>query len=126
MEETKNDPKGFMWALLLHLGYRMWGDEKKGTVLPDRLFCDDRTWRAVVDRMAEVKMNTAVVDVGEGVILPSHPELAVKGSWTPEKMQKEIARMRDLGIEAIPKLNFSAVHDAWLGKYQYEISTPEY
>ena len=116
----------FIWALLLHLGYRMWGDDKRGSVLPDRLFCDDSTWRAVVDRMAEAKLNTVIVDVGEGVILPSHPELAVKGSWTPERMQKEVARMRDLGIEAIPKLNFSAVHDAWLGEYQYEISTPEY
>lgn len=115
-----------MWALLLHLGYRMWGDEKKTTVLPDQLFCDDATWRAVIDRMAEAKLNAVVVDVGEGVVLPSHPELAVKGSWTPEKMQKEVARMKDLGIEAIPKCNFSTLHDAWLGEYQYEVSTLEY
>lgn len=127
MAETNvTSKKDFMWAILLHLGYRMWGDEKSSTPLPDRLFCDDATWRAVADRMAEVKMNTAVVDVGEGIILPSHPELAVKGSWSPEKMQKEVARMRDLGIEAIPKLNFSAVHDAWLGERQHMLSTPEY
>ena len=115
-----------MWALLLHLGYRMWGDNRKLVKLPDQLFCDDATWRAVIDRMAEVKMNTVLVDVGEGLILPSHPELAVKGSWSPEKMQKEIARMRSLGIEAIPSLNFSTLHDAWLGEYQYMVSTPRY
>lgn len=124
--DRKDDPAGFMWALLLHLGYRMWGDAKKNEPLPDRLFCDDATWRAVIDRMAEAHLNTVVIDVGEGVVLPSHPELAVKGSWTPEKMRKEIARMKDLGIEAIPKLNFATVHDAWLGEYQYIVSTPKY
>lgn len=121
-----NKTEDFIWALFLHLGYRMWGDNRKGVKLPDLLFCDDATWRAVIDRMAEVKMNMVLVDVGEGLILPSHPELAVKGSWSPEKMQKEVARMRSLGIEAIPSLNFSTLHDAWLGDYQYMVSTPEY
>ena len=123
MKEKKDD---FIWALFMQLGQRMWGDERKGGALPDRLFCDDATWRAIIDRMAEVKMNMVLVDIGEGLILPSHPELAVKGSWSPEKMQKEIARMRSLGIEAIPSLNFSTLHDAWLGDYQYMVSTPEY
>ena len=89
MNEEKEKKEDIIWALLLHLGYRMWGDEKKDAKLPDRLFCDDATWRRVIDRMAEVGMNTVVVDVGEGIVLPSHPELAVKGSWTPEKMVKE-------------------------------------
>jgi hypothetical protein len=71
-------------------------------------------------------MNTAVVDVGEGIVLPSHPELSVKGSWTPEKMRREIEFMKSHGIEAIPKLNFSTLHDAWLGDVQYEVSTPRY
>ena len=120
------EKENIMWALLVHLGYRMWGDDKKGTKLPDRLFCDDTVWRKVIERMAEVGMNTAVVDVGEGIVLPSHPELSVKGSWTPEKMRKEIEFMKAHGIEAIPKLNFSTLHDAWLGDVQYEVSTPRY
>lgn len=123
---VKEKKENIIWALLVHLGYRMWGDEKKETVLPDRLFCDHGTWRKVIDRMAEVGMNTMVVDVGEGIVLPSHPELAVKGSWTPEKMRKEIEYMKSCGIEAIPKLNFSTLHDAWLGDVQYEVSTPRY
>ncbi|MBR2982383.1 MAG: hypothetical protein IKC80_04045, partial [Kiritimatiellae bacterium] len=91
------EKENIMWALLVHLGYRMWGDNKKGTELPDRLFCDDTVWRKVIERMAEVGMNTAVVDVGEGIVLPSHPELSVKGSWTPEKMRREIEFMKSHG-----------------------------
>jgi hypothetical protein len=46
------------------------------------------------------------------MVYPSHPELAVKGSWSPEKMKSELARLRALGLEPIPKRNFSASHDA--------------
>jgi hypothetical protein len=35
-------------------------------------------------------------------------------------------KMRDMGLEPIPKLNFSACHDVWLGKYSRMLSTPEY
>ncbi|MBQ6337717.1 MAG: Tat pathway signal protein, partial [Kiritimatiellae bacterium] len=37
-----------------------------------------------------------------------------------------LRRLRSLGFEVIPKLNFSAMHDAWLGVYERMISTPEY
>ena len=57
---------------------------------------------------------------------PSHPELAVKGSWSPERMQKELERLRGLGLEPIPKLNFSAMHDEWLGDYGRMLCTDEY
>lgn len=123
---TKTADKDFMWALLLHIGYRMFMNETLAKPLPNECYCDLKTWRTVIDRMAEVKMNTCVVDIGEGVVLPSHPELAVKGAWTPETLQREISRMRDLGIEAIPKLNFSAQHDAWMGEYRRMLSTPTY
>lgn len=32
----------------------------------------------------------------------------------------------DLGIKLIPKLNFSATHDAWLGEYERMVSTKTY
>ena len=34
--------------------------------------------------------------------------------------------MRGLGLEPIPKLNFSTCHDQWLGPYARRVSTPEY
>ena len=44
--------------------------------------------------MAEIGMNMVVVDVGEGIVLSSHPDLAVKGSWEPERMRGEVERLR--------------------------------
>jgi hypothetical protein len=38
----------------------------------------------------------------------------------------ELEFCRDHGIEPLPKLNFSACHDAWLGRYSRMLSTPAY
>ena len=111
-----------IWGVLLHLGYNFWNDEKAA----DFIRCDEAVWRAVTDRMAERKLNLLLIDLGEGVVYPSHPELAVKGSWSAEKLRGELERLRGMGIEPIPKLNFSTCHDAWLKEYGRMVSTPEY
>lgn len=90
------------------------------------LCCDDGVWKDAVDSSAEKGMNAILIDLGEGVEFPSHPELAVKGTWSVEKMQKELARIRSLGLEPLPKLNFSACHDSWLKEYHRMLSTKEY
>ena len=108
------------WCMLLHLGMNMWAKPF------DRLLCEDDMWRQCTDRMQAGGLDMLIIDVGEGVVFPSHPELAVKGSWTPEKLNAEVRRLRAQGIEAIPKLNFSTTHDAWLGAYGRMVSTPGY
>lgn len=56
----------------------------------------------------------------------SHPELAVRGSWSANRLKRELANLRQLGLEPIPKLNFSTSHDAWLGPYSRMVSTDTY
>ncbi len=110
-----------MWAILVHLGVRMWEMRK------DFPFTfDDELWDYIVEESAKTGINTIVLDVGEGLEFSSHPELFVKGGWTRERMQKEIARCGELGIKIIPKLNFSAYHDQWLGEYEKMLSTSTY
>ena len=41
-------------------------------------------------------------------------------------MRQKLQEIRDLGMEPLPKLNFSAAHDAWLKIYGRMISTPVY
>ena len=67
-----------------------------------------------------------VIDLGEGLAYPSHPELAISGSWSPDKMRDEVLRLRAMGVEAIPKLNFSTTHNGWLKHYRRMLSTPTY
>ncbi|MCC6729476.1 MAG: Tat pathway signal protein [Chthonomonadales bacterium] len=121
-----------IWANLLHLGFNMWADRDDGdprhahiTARPYLRF-DEGLWRDLLRRMAGAGMNMVVLDLGEGVRYESHPELAVEGSWAPARLREELARARDLGIEPIPKLNFSTAHDAWLGEVGRMVSTPRY
>ena len=111
------------FGLLIQLGTNMW--ERPGAVA-DHVRCDERVWNEITARMAERGANMLVMDLGEALFYPSHPELAVKGTWSPEKMRAELARLRKMGIEPIPKLNFSSSHDPWLGEYSRMLSTETY
>ena len=90
------------------------------------LHFDESVWRAATERMAAGGLNMALIDMHEGVVYPRHPEIAVTGSWTPEKLREELARLRRMGITPVPKLNFSTTHSAWQGEWRYLTSTPEY
>jgi hypothetical protein len=125
-----------IWANLLHLSFNMWCDrpvesgdprsrENASRYYP-RLRFDDKLWEELTKRMADAGMNMVVIDLGDGVRYQSHPEIAVEGAWPVERLRTELARLRKLGLEPIPKMNFSATHDAWLGVYCRQVSTPIY
>ena len=138
-----------MWGVLIHLGMNQWHDHfmseiKRAGVwakcpgeeyldhiraqycTADHVRFDEAVWREVSARYAECGVNTIVLDLGEAVAYPSRPELAVKGSWAPEKLRAELDRLRGMGFEVVPKLNFSTSHDAWLKDYHRMVSTDEY
>ena len=132
---------GEIRALLLHLGHNMWNDylpdDMDNAILRDvsRSYEDGAVdtelrnkevfWNRVVNRMVERRLNMLVIDLGEGLEYPSHPELAIRGSWSPERMRREIARLNALGIEVIPKLNFSTSHNGWMKHYRRMVSRSE-
>jgi len=87
---------------------------------------DDGLWNDLLQRMSQTGFNMVVLDLGDGVRWESHPEIAVENAWTVERLREELAKMRSLGLEPIPKLNFSTCHDQWMGPYARRISTPEY
>lgn len=127
-----------IWGNLLHLSYNMWSDrpvEKWGALQGEELgyVCrqpylrfDEKLWRDLLQAMSRGGLNLVVLDLGDAVAYRSHPEIAVQNAWSPRKLRDELARCRDLGLEPIPKLNFSTAHDAWLGKYARMVSTPDY
>ncbi len=125
----------YIWSYLAHLSTNMWNDRstdryetvyRKIRGLSSRLLFRENVWREWTNRMHELGMNQVVIDVGDGVVFPSHPEIAIEGSWSPQKMRDEVARLKTMGIEAIPKLNFSTSHDSWLKEYHRVVSSPEY
>ncbi|MBP5320279.1 MAG: Tat pathway signal protein [Kiritimatiellae bacterium] len=128
----------FIWAYLIHLGMNNWKDiplnrcppeeseHFKTRCMADYLRTEESEWRFVTDRLGKIGANMIIIDLGEGMAFPSHPELAVRGTWSVEKMRAELKRLRGMGLEPIPKLNFSTCHDSWLKDYQRMVSTPEY
>src|SRR5262245_57742918 len=119
-------------ANLLHLSYNMWGDWENPAVKGKYWACkpylrfDEKLWNDLLEEMRKRKFNMVVIDVGDGIEYASHPEISVKNAWSHDKLKSELKKMRDMGLEPIPKLNFSTCHDQWLGPYARMVSTPEY
>jgi len=130
MNDTSN-ADDFIWANLIHLSYNMWCDRPiDGTsphiVAQPYLRFDEGLWSELVVAMVEAGMNMVVLDLGDGVQYRSRPDIAVAGAWTPDRLRSELRRLRKLGLEPIPKLNFSTAHDAWLGPFARMVSTEPY
>ena len=87
---------------------------------------DDPTWDTLLIEMASAGINMVVLNIGDAIQYESHPEISVKNAWTIEKVKSELAKMRKLGLEPIPKMNFSTTHDLWLGEYSRMVSTKKY
>ena len=122
-------------SVLLHWGLNMWGESlppdikgplSHGRLCNDRVKFSDKAWNLLVDDMVAKKMNMVIIDLGEFPVYPSHPELALPGSRSPDWIRGEVRRLKTLGLEPIPKLNFSAAHDAWLGEYSRMLTTKPY
>ncbi|WP_214626227.1 hypothetical protein [Paenibacillus agaridevorans] len=131
MKNAKNE---MIWANLVHLGYNFWVEEDappfEGSTeyihASSTLLCNKTSWNEITEKMVEDGLNTILIDLGEGVRYESHPEIAVKGSWSVDELKKELSRLRGMGLNPIPKLNFSASHDEWLGVYSRNLSSPTY
>lgn len=137
------EPK-FLWSELIHLGMNEWHEIPQAQTWPnmtdpvlikaiaeeynaaDHVRFDEGVWARVSGRFKAAGVNQIVIDLGEAVDYPSHPEIAVKGAWSPDKLRAELRRLRAMGFEPIPKLNFSTTHDIWLGIYQRMVSTKKY
>ena len=121
-------------AALVHLASNFWTDLPEP---PDYTWWDRKAhvgylrteyavWREYVDSLAAHGFNMVVVDVGDAVVYPSHPELALKGSWSVDKLRAELAYLRKLGLEPVPKLNLSATHNTWMKGWRQRMTTPDY
>jgi hypothetical protein len=79
---------------------------------------DPASGRRVIDALAAEGFNLLVVDIADGVVYASHPELR-KPYSLPMSALRDLARhARDKGLGVVPKLNFSKScgvhhHDEW-------------
>ncbi len=122
-----------IWGYMLKLSHHMWDDETsppKGWYLPKPYTegneTDIEVWDETVKYIASLGYNLVLVDVGDGLLYESHPEISAPDAWSKDLLKKKLDEMRALGLEPIPKLNFSTGHDTWLKEYRRMISTSTY
>lgn len=134
--------KNIGWYYLVQLGNNMWveplvdskgihGKDVRASWSPyanavSYMRFEEDYWKELTLRLKDAGCTAIVLDIGEGVRFDSHPELALEDSWSKQKLSDEISRLRSMGFEVLPKLNFSAGHDLWLGEYSRMLSTSIY
>lgn len=89
-------------------------------------FFDRRVWRRVLEKMRENGLNAVLIDLADGVKYQSRPEIGLADALSREELREELRFCRELGLEPLPKLNFSSCHDAWLKHYERMLSTTAY
>ncbi|MDP3441374.1 MAG: hypothetical protein Q8T08_00800 [Ignavibacteria bacterium] len=129
LESPHNLLNDKIWACLLHLSYNFWVEYS--TPSPFRgyrpyLQLSETLWNDATRKMVDEGMNMVVIDLGDAIKYESHPEIAVNNAWSTKRLREELEKFRKLGLEPIPKLNFAAGHDIWLGKYSRMVSTDIY
>ena len=127
-----------IWSFMVHLGCNCWADhtvdrwgdsvglQAESHSPEDYMRFDEEEWRFITSRVAAIGGNMILLDLAEGLQYESHPELSAKGAWSKERLETEKRRLAEMGIELIPKLNFSTGHDTWLREYHRMVSTPDY
>ena len=119
-------PNGMAGDSYLDEGWRERNPKVRHWIASKEMNFDKKVWDDAVKLMKEGDLNTIVINMRDGMVFPSHPELAIKGSWTPDEMRAELKRLRGMGFDVIPKLNFSTTHSAWMKQYRRVVSSPEY
>jgi len=109
-----------IWALYVPLAYSH--DDEKNT----NLEFEDDVWNYILDEGEKVGINTIVLEINNGIVFHSHPEIASPDAWTHARLKKELAKCREKGIKVVPMMNFATPHDEWLCQYHRKICTPEY
>jgi hypothetical protein len=129
---TELDQNSLMWGYMVQLSGNMWEDHSD---VPEQaqqrcynplLQWSEDLWNDMLPRMEAAGVNMALIDLGDAIQYRSHPEIAVENAWSIDKLKTELSRLRELGIEPLPKLNFATTHDAWMGPYSRLVSTPKY
>ncbi len=105
----------------MHLSFNEWPQQQYETTI-----FDDDFWEEFLIKCHQTGINMILLDVGDGVQYKSHPEICLQDAWSRERIHTEIEKCKKLGIELIPKANFSTSHCYWMKEYRKMISSKIY
>lgn len=119
----------FIWGMYLRLGLHF--DAVNPTSRTGRYLGDETRvdWKRVdgrVERMAAAGMNTLLLELGEAMEFDCLPKAHLRGQVKAAEVNEHIRKWKDMGIETVPILEFSAIHSEWMGEYCRMTATPPY
>ena len=109
-----------IWAMLLHMTATLWpkGDpdsrDSQNAKDPQSVYdnCERPSFQAdkleqILRIMPQCGFNTVMLDVGNGMEYERHPDISMKHALTKDEMKRLCDFIRSLGMEPVPRLNFS-------------------
>ena len=129
-EANKVQTAPLRWIAYLQFGEHMWRDphplDRNGRFVKDSITVDEASLMRRVEKAKACGADTVLIDLAEGVAYPRHPEIGISGSWSGERMNGFVRKLKAMGLRPIPMLNFSTAHHVWLGEYSRMVSTEPY
>ena len=129
------DSNELIWTSLVHISMNMWKEEDNPTAkgpsawqypgIPKIRF-DEAMFDEHIRDLKAAGCNSVMLDLGDAIQYKSHPEIACEGALTVEKAMEKFEEIKAMGMDIIPKLNFSSSHDHWMKDYSRMLSTPIY
>ncbi len=100
--------------------------EKRVKIKPyDRDLADE-----LIKQIADARCNAVILDIENAVRYQSHPQIARSHSYPMEAFRRLVRTARDVGLEVIPKTNFSKSpkyrHNDWFEPYHEMPDGSEY
>lgn len=121
-----------MKAITLRIGSNMF--DKPGALYPrdiedgayhDKVYFERETFHRMTEQAKSFGFDTLVLELAEGIVYESHPELSIEGSLPRTEFTAELARLRGMGFKLIPLVDFSPAKNAWMQGLGY-VGTKRY
>ena len=127
--------KEFIKGILIHIGTNLWYEPGNNRCGGEKVWQCAGSYKMRFDKdlfdeftasLPTYGINTVVLDLADGIVYRSHPEISIDGSIERAELLAMIERLKSLGLDIIPKINLSTCHDTWLKDYSRMVSTKPY
>ena len=95
-------------GMLIHIGTNLWyevGNDRGGgekvwqSAASLKMRFDKKLFDELTEHLPKCGINTVVLDLADGIVYNSHPELKIEGSIERDEILRMIERLHSLGLE---------------------------
>lgn len=91
----------------------------------EKVYFEKDAFHKMTEEAKSFGFDTLVLELAEGIMYESHPELAIEGSMPRDEFKAELDRLKGMGFGLIPLVDFSPAKNAWMQGLGY-VGTKRY